>query len=95
MVKGCRKSVVMICPERDSIFEAAYFVLRSDGSASETSNEGIISEANKIIEKNLISDDDSAKSKRKNDKKNLKKKFIPFAVGATVGTAAGLIWQFL
>ena len=96
MIKGCRKNMIVVKGGNEDIFETVYFILKDRCSENIVSDNDMLIEAEKIIEKNLMVNEDS-KSKIKNNrsKKKRSKAIIPFAAGATVGSAVGLLLLFL
>ena len=53
MIKGCKREIILINGSESSLFESAYFVLRSDASNGGAHHEDMVREANRIIEKSL------------------------------------------
>ena len=102
MIKGCRRSVILVKGDEESIFECAYFVLKNGDEPFKMSDEDMVAEANKIIEASnpecaikINENDKKTCKKSKNTDKTGKKIIIPFSIGAAVGSAAGLLWLFL
>jgi hypothetical protein len=96
MIKGYRKNMIAVNGGNGDIFETAYFILKDECKFDEISENDMLLEAERIIEKSLI-DNENVKSKNKNKRseKNKSKAILPFAAGATVGSAVGLLWLFL
>ena len=92
MIKGCRKNMIIVRCGADSRFESAYFIMKNDTVCDEGD---LLSEAERIIN-NGSSDGEKTKPsiKQKGEKKPLRG-LIPFAAGATVGSAAGILLFFL
>lgn len=91
MIKGCSKRAVVVSGGAESIFETAYFILKPVAEGAEESD--ILREANRLIEDKTL----PAKGRkfRKEGKKAHRSPVLPFAAGAAVGSAAGLLWLFL
>ena len=97
MIKGCRKNMIFVKCDRDSSFESAYFIMKSDAVVEGCPEGDLLAEAEKIINNSLMNYEKDGKKKRQRRIKSEKKghrALIPFAAGATVGSAAGLIWLF-
>ena len=86
--------VVVKCGE-DSCFESAYFIMKNGTSDAETSDGDLLTEAQKIINNSLLKNEKVKKKNKPDDEKKRFRALLPFAAGATVGSAAGLIWLFL
>ena len=99
MIKGCRKNMIAVKGEDNDIFETAYFILKDSCGEVNMTESDILLEAEKIIEKSLLSNEIASSSKKKRKNKGSEKKgsrsILPFAAGATVGSAVGLLWLFL
>lgn len=97
MIKGYRKNMIAVKGGEGDLFETAYFILKDGHSGDVISENDMLLEAEKIIEKSLLSSEGSKNGDKKNKKseKNRSKAIIPFAAGATVGSAIGLLWLFL
>jgi hypothetical protein len=97
MIKGYRKNMIAVNGGDGDIFETAYFILKDGHSGEEISENDMLIEAEKIIEKNLLNGEASKNSdkKKKSSEKTGSKAIIPFAAGATVGSAVGLLWLLL
>ncbi len=93
MIKGCQRKMIMVKGEQESPFEMAYFVLKSDPKSCDIDESDILAEANKIVEARTLSHDGVKvrRNKKESIEKN-KKIAIPFAAGAAVGSAIGLLW---
>lgn len=53
MIKGCKREIILINGSESSLFENAYFVLRSDAAEGGVCHDDMVREANRIIEKSL------------------------------------------
>ena len=96
MIKGCQRKMIMVKGEEDSPFEMAYFVLKSDPRVCDIGESDILAEANRIVEAKTLSHDGVKVRKNKKDTSEKNKKvMIPFAAGAAVGSAVGLLWLFI
>ena len=96
MIKGCKKSVIMVNGDGNSLFETAYFILKNDLCQRTCGEDDMINEANRIIEERMIFpiENDKKGRKKKGDKK-CGRVVIPFAAGTAIGSAVGLLWLFL
>lgn len=81
MIRGIQKEMIMLRPDKSSIFEVVYFMLRSD--VSKPSENDILREANKIVEENI-----SHKKRRREERKNKLRSGIPFFI---FGSLSGII----
>lgn len=81
MVRGIQKEMIMLKTDKGSIFEAVYFLLRSD--IPKPSENDILKEANKIVEENQ-----SHKKRKRDERKNKLRCGIPFFI---FGTLCGII----
>ena len=96
MIKGCQRKMIMVKGDEESPFEMAYFVIKSDPRSSEIGENDILAEANKIVEAKTICEGGVKVRKNKKDTAERNKKaVIPFAAGAAVGSAVGLLWLFI
>ena len=95
MIKGCRKNMIFVRCGEESCFESAYFIMRNGASDERRSEGDLLAEAEKIINESLVKSEKNGKNKRQKGEKKSFRALIPFAAGATVGSAAGLIWLFL
>ena len=98
MIKGCRKNMIAVSGSDDDIFETAYFILKDERAGEGVSDNDMLLEAEKIIEKSLLNSEcakNEGKRRGKGSEKNKTKAIIPFAAGATLGSAIGLLWLFL
>ena len=99
MIKGCRKNMIAVKGEEKDIFETAYFILKDSCSEINMPESNILLEAEKIREKSLLNNENLSSSEKKRKNKDSEKKssrsLLPFAAGATVGSAVGLLWLFL
>ena len=96
MIKGCQRKMIMVKGDEESPFEMAYFVLKSDPRSSEIGESDILAEANKIVEAKTLSEGGVKVRKTKKEAAEKTKKIaIPFAAGAAVGSAVGLLWLFV
>ena len=92
MIKGCQRRVIVVKGDDESMFECAYFVLKNDKNHDSPSEGDMIAEADKIIRE---SGQITNKKATEKEKKDYKKSFIPFSVGALIGSVIGLLWLFL
>lgn len=81
--------MIMVKTDKSSIFETAYFLLRTDIAEPPTAEADMLKEANRIIEENY-----SHKSRKRHRIRNRIKESIPsFIYGSVTGVAIfGLIW---
>ena len=54
MLKGIQKKMIMVKTGGSSVFEAAYFVLRSDKTAENTDENAMIREATRILQESEL-----------------------------------------
>lgn len=52
-MRGCQKRVIFLKNTGSALFEEAYFVMRSDGTAGVKTEADMVSEAGRIIEENF------------------------------------------
>ena len=99
MIKGYRKNMIAVKGGDGDFFETAYFILKDGREGDVISENDMLREAERIIEKSLLNNDvdkeHNEKNKNKKSEKNRSKAIIPFAAGATVGSVIGLLWLFL
>ena len=95
MIKGCRKNMIFVKCGEESCFESAYFIMKNGVSDKEPSDGDLLAEAEKIINNSLLKSEKDKRSKKQRGGNKKFRVFIPFAAGATVGSAAGLIWLFI
>ena len=95
MIKGCRKNMIFVRCGEESCFESAYFIMKNSAAGEGTSEGDLLAEAEKIINESLVKSEKNGKNKKQKGEKKSFRVLIPFAAGATVGSAAGLIWLFL
>ena len=92
MIKGCRKNMIFVRCGADSSFESAYFIMKDDAGGDEGD---LLSEAEKIIKSSASGNEKTRPSKKQKDEKKPLRGIIPFAAGATLGSAAGILLFFL
>ena len=79
-IKGCARRMVVLNGVSGSVFETAYFIIKSD--AESVSRGDMMREANRIIEENCFS-----------QKRKKRGRVLPFVFGVLVGGGAvGLAW---
>ena len=91
-MKGCQKKVIFLKNTGSYLFDEAYFIISSEGERSPTSEESMISEANRIIEDSI---DNGNYSLKTNKIKKIINILLPFLSGALTASATILIWMWL
>lgn len=86
MLKGAQKRMIVVRTNDSSIFEEAYFVVKSNYDCKEMD---MVAEAERII--------DSAMPKKEKKKRLLgeKKTLMVGVCGAVIGTAVGIVLSFV
>lgn len=88
MLRGYQRKLIMIRTDKSELFESAFFILKSEASVKQASNE-MISEANKILEECNL-------PKKKTKSVAFKHIFITSAISFVLGAAlVGGIWAML
>lgn len=84
MIKGVQRKMIVLKPDKESAFETAYFILRTDIAETDTKGEVLVLEANKLIAENRPT------SKRKKQQRRERVKFgVPFFL---FGFISGLLF---
>ncbi len=81
MIKGVQKRMIVLQPEKNSVFETAFFVLRSDLEKSRFDGEAMLLEANRMISENKP----SGKRKKHAKKERIRSGFPFFFAGFLFG----------
>ncbi len=91
MIRGIKRQMIMVKTDKSSIFEAAYFLLRTDVSEPRASGNEMLSEANRIISENA-----SQRNRRKDERRTRLRNGLPFFVcGSITGVfITGMLWLF-
>ena len=87
MIKGTHRQMIMIKTDKNSSFEAAYFLLRTD-PAQKSESHDILREANNILAESVRKE--KAKQADINEKR---RRALTFLLGGLVGALSmGFIW---
>ncbi len=83
MIKGCKRSIVMLKNTGSEVIEQAYFVLAEE-AAEKKSKSDILSEAKRILQENKIAPSRAFLKKRER-RKQMISRLIFFILGTIVG----------
>ena len=88
VMKGCQKKVIFIKNTESRIFDEAYFIISREREKSYLSEENLVSEANRIIERSLSECESKAEKGRF---RAILDFGVPFFIGALVSVTAFFI----
>lgn len=89
MIRGIKRQMIVVKTDKSSIFETAYFLLRTDVSEPRVSGNEMLTEANRIISENS-----SYRKRHKDERRTRLKNGLPFFIFGSLAGAliTGIFW---